>query len=312
MARKRGLGAGAVHADGGREGRWRGREDGEQGRSRGGGGAGGAFLLISPDTSPRPMKPPAGRGKTEGQSSVTHRHVCCPVEDRYIPQGHTRRRGRIRRGARLALQPYPRCFCHPEIDQRPLHQRLTTLSMSAGAKIRQGIDPFPENAPIHQRRATPRPRWRNSSLQPASVSGAWASYSETSQGEGREDDEGSCNWNSNGKSRIMPNHSNRINTVLTGVAMREAEAWHEYGPGRRRTGDDWEETALWMTARADRLKDIILDGLLQIHNSGVNISKAQGKTAGMALRIMRQAGLPSWTPREAGDRLRRVGGTGTA
>jgi hypothetical protein len=67
-----------------------------------------------------------------------------------------------------------------------------------------------------------------------------------------------------------------------------------------------EETrALRMIARANRLKDIILDELYGLHDSGVNISKAQVQE--IAVRIMRRANLPTGEEaRTAEDRLRRV------
>lgn len=66
-----------------------------------------------------------------------------------------------------------------------------------------------------------------------------------------------------------------------------------------------EIRALRMIARADRLKDIILDELYGLHDSGVNISKAQVRE--IAVRILRRAHLP--TGEEAHtteDRLRRT------
>jgi hypothetical protein len=67
-----------------------------------------------------------------------------------------------------------------------------------------------------------------------------------------------------------------------------------------------EETrALRMVARADRLKDIILDELYGLHYSGVNISKAQVQE--IAVRIMRRANLPAGEEtRRIEDHLRRV------
>ena len=60
-----------------------------------------------------------------------------------------------------------------------------------------------------------------------------------------------------------------------------------------------------MIARADRLKDIILDELYGLHNSGVNISKAQVQE--IAVRIMRRADLPTGEEaRKAQDHFRRV------
>ena len=63
-----------------------------------------------------------------------------------------------------------------------------------------------------------------------------------------------------------------------------------------------ETRALRMIARANRLKDIILDELYGLHNSGVNISKAEVQE--IAVRIMRRANLPTGEEaRTAEDRL---------
>ncbi|HUI21428.1 MAG TPA: hypothetical protein VLZ74_10355 [Methylocella sp.] len=65
-----------------------------------------------------------------------------------------------------------------------------------------------------------------------------------------------------------------------------------------------EMRALRMIARANRLKDIILDELYGLQYSGVNISNAQVQE--IAVKIMRRADLPTGEDkREAEDRLRR-------
>jgi len=66
-----------------------------------------------------------------------------------------------------------------------------------------------------------------------------------------------------------------------------------------------ETRALRMVARADRLKDIILDELYGLHYSGLNISVAQVQE--IAARIMRRADLPTGEEaRKAEDYLRRA------
>ena len=60
-----------------------------------------------------------------------------------------------------------------------------------------------------------------------------------------------------------------------------------------------------MIARADRLKDIILDELYGLHDFGVNISKTQVQE--IAVRILRRAHLPTGEEgRKAEDCLRRT------
>jgi hypothetical protein len=66
-----------------------------------------------------------------------------------------------------------------------------------------------------------------------------------------------------------------------------------------------ETRALRMVARADRLKDIILDELYGLHYSGLNISVAQVQE--ITARIMRRADLPTGEEaRKAEDYLRRA------
>jgi len=63
--------------------------------------------------------------------------------------------------------------------------------------------------------------------------------------------------------------------------------------------------ALRMIARADRLKDIILNELYGLRNSGVNISVTQVQQ--IAVTIMRRANLPTRDEsRKIEDRVRRV------
>jgi hypothetical protein len=63
--------------------------------------------------------------------------------------------------------------------------------------------------------------------------------------------------------------------------------------------------ALRMVTRANRLRDIILDELYGLHDSGVNISKAQVQE--IAVKIMRRANLLTGeAAQKMEDRLRRV------
>ena len=111
-------------------------------------------------------------------------------------------------------------------------------------------------------------------------------------------------WNQNRESSIVnncPNEvqgTNKLCDLIRKLCVGMVKVKKVENPSE-------ETRALRMIARANRLKDIILDELYGLHDSGVNISKAQVQE--IAVRIMRRANLPTGEEaRTAEDRLRRV------
>ena len=111
-------------------------------------------------------------------------------------------------------------------------------------------------------------------------------------------------WNQNRESSIVSNRPNEVQgtnklcDLIRKLCVGMVKVKKVENPSD-------ETRALRMIARANRLKDIILDELYGLHDSGVNISKAQVQE--IAVRIMRRANLPTGEEaRTAEDRLRRV------
>jgi hypothetical protein len=114
----------------------------------------------------------------------------------------------------------------------------------------------------------------------------------------------SLEWNQNRESSIVSNRPNEVQGTNKLCDLMRKLCVGMVKVKKVENPSD-ETRALRMIARANRLKDIILDELYGLHDSGVNISNAQVQE--IAVRIMRRANLPTGEEaRTAEDRLRRV------